>query len=247
MPKRAHDQARPLTITPHYLTHPEGSCLIEMGDTKVICTASIDERLPPWLAGKGRGWVTAEYDMLPRATDSRRQRDSHKGKPQGRTQEISRLIGRALRAAVDLTALGERGITIDCDVIQADGGTRTAAITGGYVALVQAIQNHPILRKVADKILKHSICAISVGIVDGQPYLDLDYALDSNAHVDLNVVMTSTGGLVEVQGTGESGPFDRESFNGLLDLALSAYPHLSRTQQAAIDLPLQNPLASVSG
>lgn len=233
MPTRPFSSMRAVKVQPNFLSHPEGSVLIAYGQTQVICTASIEERVPPWLVGKGSGWVTAEYDMLPRATSNRRPRDAHRGKINGRTQEISRLIGRSLRSAVDLKALGERTITIDCDVIQADGGTRTAAITGGFVALSLAIEH---LRK--DKKLKASpltgqIAAVSVGIVDGHPVVDLDYNMDSNAHVDMNIVMNSHKQLVEVQGTAEGATFSRDELNNMLDLAFGVLPDLVVLQQQA--------------
>jgi ribonuclease PH len=237
MPRRASNLLRPISITPHYLAHPEGSALIECGDTRVICTASLEENVPKWLTGKGKGWVTAEYDMLPRATTTRNQRDSHKGKINGRTSEISRLIGRSLRAIVDTAALGERTVTIDCDVIQADGGTRTAAITGGYVALaiaVQALMQKGALKK---NPLTDHVAAISVGVVDGTPQLDLDYGMDSRAQVDMNVVMTGGGEFVEVQGTGEGATFKRGQLDALLDLALGALPSLIEVQKLAVATP----------
>ena len=212
--------------------------MVAFGDTKVICTATVDERVPPWLSGKGKGWVTAEYDMLPRSTNSRKDRDARKGKVNGRTQEISRLVGRALRSVVDLAALGERSITIDCDVLQADGGTRTAAITGGYVALALAVKGIAEKREAAKKALTQQVAAISVGIVDGQPTLDLDYSLDVRAEVDMNVVMTGDGRLGEVQGTGESATFSREQLNDMLDLAFGALPSLLDLQRRAIEVPL---------
>ncbi|MBI5507192.1 MAG: ribonuclease PH [Deltaproteobacteria bacterium] len=237
MPRRPHDELRPLAITPHYLLHPEGSALIEWGDTKVICTASIDDKVPPWLNGKGRGWLTAEYDMLPRATTTRNQRDSQRAKPNGRSQEISRLIGRALRAVVDTTGFGERTITIDCDVIQADGGTRTASITGGYVALGLAVRHLIDQEQARKSTLKDHVAAVSLGIVEGQSYLDLDYSLDSRAQVDMNVVMTGSGRLIEVQGTAEQAPFSRDELGALLDLAFAALPRLIAVQKRAIDTP----------
>lgn len=235
-----------MVITPHYLAHPEGSALIASGDTKVICTASVEDRVPPWMSGRGRGWVTGEYDMLPRSTNTRSQRDSQRGKPSGRSQEISRLVGRALRAITDITGFGERTITVDCDVIQADGGTRTAAITGGYVALAIAM-NRLIEREQARKtVLADHVAAISVGIVSGEAYLDLDYNLDSHADVDMNVVMTGAGKLVEVQGTAEKGTFDRAELDTLLDLALGALPTLVDVQKRAIATPLNEQGISVS-
>jgi ribonuclease PH len=238
MPRRPPDQLRPITITPHYLVHPEGSALIECGETKVICTASIDDRVPPWMVGRGRGWVTAEYDMLPRSTSTRSQRDSQKGKLSGRSQEISRLIGRALRAVTELSGFGERTITVDCDVIQADGGTRTAAISGGYVALALAMRYLIDKEQARRQVLADHVAAVSVGIVEGQPYLDLDYSLDSRADVDMNVVMTGSGRLVEVQGTGEHATFDRAELDTMLDLAFGALPALVDVQKRAIDTPL---------
>jgi ribonuclease PH len=237
MPKRPHDKMRPVAIKPHFVAHPEGSALVAFGDTQVICTASVDDRVPPWLNGKGKGWVTAEYDMLPRATNSRNQRDSHKGKINGRTQEISRLIGRSLRSVVDMAALGERTITIDCDVIQADGGTRTAAITGGYVALALAVQNLMERKLLRASPLKGSVAAVSVGIVEGKPQLDLDYGMDSRAHVDMNVVMTGQEQLIEVQGTGEAATFTRAELNIMLDFAFSALSTLTEAQNKAIATP----------
>ncbi len=246
MPRRKFDELRPVTITPHYLTHPEGSALIAFGDTKVICTASVEDRVPPWMTGRGRGWVTGEYDMLPRSTNTRGQRDAQRGKPSGRSQEISRLVGRALRSVTDLSGFGERTITVDCDVIQADGGTRTAAITGGYVALAIAV-NDLIAREQARKtVLSDHVAAISVGIVAGQAYLDLDYGLDSHADVDMNVVMTGAGRLVEVQGTAERGSFDRAQLDVLLDLALGCLPTLVDVQKRAVATPLNDDGLSVT-
>jgi ribonuclease PH len=227
-------------MTPHFLMHPEGSVLVEWGDTKVICTASIEDRVPPWLSGKGKGWVTAEYDMLPRATSTRSQRDSQRGKLNGRSQEISRLIGRALRAVVDTTGFGERTITIDCDVIQADGGTRTASVTGGYVALALAMKYLVSKEQARKTALKDHVAAVSLGIVDAKPYLDLDYSLDSRAQVDMNVVMTGGGKLIEVQGTAEQAPFGRDELTTMLDLAFSALPRLIDLQKRAIDTPLSS-------
>lgn len=237
MPKRVSDTMRPLTIRPHVLMHPEGSALIALGDTQVLCTATLEERVPPWLMNKGKGWVTAEYDMLPRATHTRNMRDSHKGKINGRTQEISRLVARALRGVIDLHALGERTITIDCDVIQADGGTRVASITGGFVALALA-QKHLLERKLLKKpfILEH-VAAISVGILESGPQLDLDYNMDSRAHVDMNVVMTGNEELVEIQGTGESRSFKRQELDTMVSLAFGALPALIAAQKAAIAAP----------
>jgi len=216
---RAVDQARTIKITRNYTKYAEGSVLIECGDTKVLCTASVEERLPPWLRGKGQGWVTAEYGMLPRSTGSRMGREAARGKQSGRTQEIQRLIGRSLRAVIDLKALGEHQITVDCDVIQADGGTRTAAITGAYVALRDAIQTLLDSGKIKKNPLHGQLASISVGIYQGIPVLDLDYAEDSNAETDMNIVMNDAGHFIEVQGTAEGHAFRREELNQLLDLA----------------------------
>ncbi len=204
---RANDELRELRFTRNFTRHAEGSVLVEFGDTQVLCTASVEDRVPPWLKGKGSGWVTAEYGMLPRSTNSRMRREASAGKQSGRTQEIQRLIGRSLRAAIDLESLGERVITIDCDVLQADGGTRTASITGGYVALCDAIDT--LLKK---KALKRNpifgaVAAVSVGIYNGKAVLDLDYAEDSNAETDLNLVMNEAGGFIEIQGTAEGNAF----------------------------------------
>ena len=214
---RKPDELRPLAITRHFLKHAEGSALIELGDTKVVCAASIDERVPQWMRGGGRGWVTAEYGMLPRSTHERSPRET--GRPSGRVQEIQRLVGRSLRAAVDLDKLGERTIWLDCDVIQADGGTRTASITGAFVALVDALH---VLRKTGALAwwpLREFIAATSVGIVGGEAVLDLKYEEDSRARVDMNVVITESGRMVEIQGTAEGLPFTRQEMEGLLDLA----------------------------
>ena len=231
---REPHQMREVRITRHYTKHAEGSVLVEFGDTKVICTASVETSVPSFLRGKGQGWITAEYGMLPRSTGSRMIREAAKGKQQGRTVEISRLIGRSLRAAVDLTALEENTITIDCDVIQADGGTRTAAITGACVALADAIEWLKAKGKIKGEPLKHMIAAVSVGIYQGQPVLDLDYAEDSNAETDLNVIMTAQGGYVEVQGTAEGATFDREELNAMLALAEQGITQLSALQQTAL-------------
>lgn len=245
MPRRAPNQLRPLALTPHYVVHPEGAALIECGDTRVLCTATVEELVPKWMAGKGRGWVTAEYDMLPRATTTRNQRDSHKGKVSGRTQEISRLIGRSLRGVVDLAALGERTVTIDCDVLQADGGTRTASITGGFVALALAVKHLIDEGKLKPNAMPEHVAAVSVGILDGAPQLDLDYGMDARAHVDMNVVMTGKGELVEVQGTGEGHTFKRAELDAMLDLALGALPALVEIQKRAIATPLSERPAPV--
>jgi len=232
---RATDQLREVKITRNYTKHAEGSVLVEFGDTKVICTASADTNVPPFLRGKGQGWVTAEYGMLPRSTGSRMIREAAKGKQQGRTVEISRLIGRSLRAAVDLKALGENTITIDCDVIQADGGTRTASITGACVALVDAIEWLKKNGKVKGEPLKKMIAAVSVGIYKGEPVLDLDYLEDSDAETDMNVIMDANGGFVEVQGTAEGETFTRAELNAMLELAEKGINQISDLQIAALN------------
>ncbi len=231
---RTPDQLRDVRITRNYTKHAEGSVLVEFGDTKVICTASVETSVPPFLRGKGQGWVTAEYGMLPRSTGSRMQREAAKGKQQGRTVEISRLIGRSLRAAIDLSALGENTIAIDCDVIQADGGTRTASITGACVALADAISWLKANGKVKGEPLKQMIAAVSVGIYKGETVLDLDYAEDSSAETDLNVIMTETGGFVEIQGTAEGEAFTPDELNAMLALAQKAIVELSAAQKAAL-------------
>lgn len=231
---RANDQLREVRIQRGFTKHAEGSVLIEFGDTRVICTATVEAGVPPFLRGKGQGWITAEYGMLPRATGSRNQREAAKGKQQGRTVEISRLIGRSLRAAVDLNALGENTITIDCDVIQADGGTRTASITGASVALADALKWLKANGKVKGEPLKQMIAAVSVGIYKGEPVLDLDYAEDSSAETDMNVIMTDTGGYVEVQGTAEGETFQREQLNAMLALAEKGIAELCEMQKAAL-------------
>jgi len=216
---RAPDQMRSITITPHYTRHAEGSCLIAFGDTKVLVTASIEEKLPPFLRGKGQGWVTAEYGMLPRATHTRGSREAAKGKQSGRTQEIQRLIGRSLRSVVDLAALGERQITLDCDVIQADGGTRTAAISGAWVALRMAVDGLMQQGSLGADPIKSQVAAVSCGIYEGTPVLDLDYAEDSNAHADANFVLLSDGNIAEAQATAEGATYDEEALLRLLRLA----------------------------
>ncbi len=231
---RQLDQARDIKITRHYTKHAEGSVLIEFGDTKVICTASVDEKAPPFMKGTGKGWVTAEYGMLPRSTGSRMLREAAKGKQTGRTVEIQRLIGRALRAAVDLEALGERTIQIDCDVIQADGGTRTASITGGCVALIDALKTLVDSGKLTSLPLKQKVAAISVGIYNGEPVLDLDYPEDSAAETDMNVVMTDQGGFVEIQGTAEGETFNQDEFNAMLALAKKGLNEIFALQEAAL-------------
>ncbi len=232
--QRAFDQMRPVTIQRHFTKHAEGSVLIACGDTRVICTASVEERVPAWLRGKGQGWVTAEYGMLPRSTDSRMGRESARGKQSGRTQEIQRLIGRSLRSVVDLEALGERVITLDCDVIQADGGTRTASISGAYVALVDAINHLLKTGQIKKNPIIGALAAVSVGIYRGQPVLDLDYAEDSEAETDMNVVMNSGGAFVEVQGTAEGHAFHRRELDCMLDLAEKGIAELLAIQQAAL-------------
>lgn len=216
---RQTNELRQVTITRNYTKHAEGSVLIEMGDTKVLCTASVEERIPPFLRGKGEGWVTAEYGMLPRSTGSRMQREAARGKQSGRTQEIQRLIGRSLRASINLKALGERSITIDCDVLQADGGTRTASITGAYVALQDAVNSLLEQKKIKKNPLLGQVAAISVGIYNGTPVLDLDYAEDSNAETDMNVVMNEAGAYIEVQGTAEGHAFHPDELNAMLAIA----------------------------
>ncbi|MEM7464649.1 MAG: ribonuclease PH [Pseudomonadota bacterium] len=217
--KRAPDEMRAVVIERGFAKHAEGSCLIRFGDTHVLCTASLEERVPPWLRGGGKCWVTAEYGMLPRSTGERMRRESSTGKQSGRTLEIQRLIGRSLRAVVDLTALGERQITVDCDVIQADGGTRTASITGGWIALKDCIDWMTARSMVSDAVLKDQVAAISCGIYEGNAVLDLDYAEDSEAETDANFVMTGKGGIVEIQGTAEGEPFTEAQFGELMTLA----------------------------
>ena len=216
---RAIDEMRTVTFTRHYTKHAEGSVLVKFGDTKVICTATVDDRTPPWLRGKKQGWVTAEYGMLPRSTNSRMGREAARGKQSGRTQEIQRLIGRSLRAVVNMKALGERQIIIDCDVIQADGGTRTASISGSYVALVDAVQSLIDKGLLKESPLIGQLASISVGIYKGTAVLDLDYAEDSNAETDMNVVMNNEGHFIEVQGTAEGHAYSRTEMNQMLDLA----------------------------
>lgn len=231
---RSLQQLRPISMTRHFIKHPEGAVLVEFGDTRVICTASIEESVPPFLRGKGTGWVTAEYSMLPRATHTRSSREAAKGKQSGRTLEIQRLIGRSLRAVTDMAKLGERTIYLDCDVIQADGGTRTASITGAYVALVDAISSLLAQGKIVESPLKEAVAAVSVGIVDGQALLDLDYQEDSSAEVDMNFVMTSSGRFVEVQGTAEAEPFTLEQMDAMRNLAMAGINQLFTHQQEAL-------------
>jgi ribonuclease PH len=232
--QRKPDQLRAIRISRHYTKHAEGSVLIECGDTKVICTASVEERVPPHKKGSGEGWVTAEYGMLPRSTGERMSREAAKGKQSGRTQEIQRLIGRSLRAVVDLKKLGERTIQIDCDVIQADGGTRTASITGAFVALHDAVTGLMGKELVKETPLKDFIAAISVGIYQGTPVLDLDYVEDSDCDTDMNVVMLGSGHFVEVQGTAEGHPFSREEMDTLLELAKNGIAQLVEMQRKAL-------------
>ncbi|ASA23846.1 ribonuclease PH [Paenibacillus donghaensis] len=231
---RNHDQLRPLTITTQTNKYAEGSVIIEMGDTKVICTATVDEKVPPFLKGQGKGWVTAEYSMLPRATQTRNQREAARGKLTGRTMEIQRLIGRALRSVVNLQALGERSITLDCDVIQADGGTRTASITGAFVAMAFAINKLAVQHKLAVFPITDFLGAISVGVVGSQTLLDLNYDEDSKAKVDMNVVMTGGGAFVEVQGTGEERPFTRQELDQLLELGEQGIYELIAVQKEVL-------------
>ena len=232
--KRAPDQLRPVTITRNYTRHAEGSVLIEFGDTKVICTASVEDKVPGFLKGKGQGWLTAEYGMLPRATHTRGDREAARGKQSGRTQEIQRLIGRSLRAVTDLALLGERTIQIDCDVIQADGGTRTASITGAWVAVQDAVSGLIARGALAVSPLKDHVAAISVGIYQGMPVLDLDYPEDSACDTDMNVVMTGAGGFVEVQGTAEGAAFTRAEMDRLLALADTGIGQLVALQKQAL-------------
>jgi ribonuclease PH len=231
---RTAAQIRPLAMQLGYSKYAEGSCLITLGETHVLCNASIEDRVPPFLKGQGQGWVTAEYSMLPRATRTRNQRDTAGSKPNGRTIEIQRLVGRSLRSIVDMNALGERTITLDCDVLQADGGTRTAAISGAFVALVQAL--HQLKKHGQFKVLPFQewVAAVSVGVVSGEERLDLCYDEDSNAAVDMNVVMTDTGRFIEVQGTAEGAPFERARLNRLLDLAQDGVRQMMDVQRAAL-------------
>ncbi|MFC8846372.1 MULTISPECIES: ribonuclease PH [unclassified Micromonospora] len=234
---RQPDQLRPVTLSRGWSTHPEGSVLVEFGGTRVLCTASVTEGVPRWRKGSGLGWVTAEYAMLPRATNTRSDRESVRGRVGGRTHEISRLIGRSLRASIDLKALGENSVVLDCDVLQADGGTRTAAITGAYVALHDAVTwlaGRKALAGKPEKVMHRSVAAVSVGIVAGEARLDLCYEEDVAAEVDMNVVCTSAGEFVEVQGTGESGVFARDQLDALLDLAVAGCAELAEAQRKAL-------------
>ncbi|HZQ41296.1 MAG TPA: ribonuclease PH [Rhizomicrobium sp.] len=231
---RAPDQMRAVSLTPGFSRHAEGSCLVKFGDTHVLVTASLEEKAPPFLKGTGKGWVTAEYGMLPRSTHDRMRREAAAGKQSGRTQEIQRLVGRSLRAVCDLAALGERQITIDCDVLQADGGTRTAAITGGFVALSQCVGFMKKTGLLTTPIIKDHVAAISCGIVQGQPVLDLDYEEDSTAETDANFVLTGSGGLVEIQGTAEGAPFTEEQLVALLKLARKGIGELVSLQKEVL-------------
>ena len=232
--QRAADELRSVRFTRRYTKHAEGSVLVEFGDTRVLCTASVDERVPGFLRGKGQGWVTAEYGMLPRSTGSRMDREAARGKQGGRTMEIQRLIGRSLRAVIDLKALGERTITVDCDVIQADGGTRTASITGGYVALADAIRHLLDKSLLSTSPLQAQVASVSVGVYQGTPVLDLDYAEDCNAETDMNVVMNDRGDFIEVQGTAEGHPFSRAELLAMLDLAQGGIFTLIQAQKQAL-------------
>lgn len=236
---RSPEDLREIRITRNWLDHAEGSVLVEFGRTRVLCAASFTAGVPRWLAGKGKGWVTSEYEMLPRSTNTRSDRESRKGKVGGRTHEISRLIGRSLRAVIDTAALGENTIVIDCDVLQADGGTRTASITGAWVALADAVEDARArgLIPAGSAPLTGSVAAVSVGVVEGVPVTDLDYPEDSTAHTDMNVVMTGDGRFVEVQGTAEGMAFDRETLGALLDLATDACARLTVLQQQALAAP----------
>jgi ribonuclease PH len=231
---REPEQLRPVRFTRRFAKHAEGSVLVEFGDTHVLCTASVEDNVPPFLRGKGQGWVTAEYGMLPRSTHTRTAREAAKGKQTGRTQEIQRLIGRSLRAVIDLKALGERTITVDCDVLQADGGTRTASITGGYVAMAEACEKLVQRRAIAANPLHGQVAAISVGISNGIPVLDLDYVEDSAAETDMNVVMNNGGGFVEIQGTAEGHAFRRHELDALLNLAAAGIGELFSLQAQAL-------------
>ena len=232
--QRAADELRAVRLTRNFTRHAEGSVLVEMGDTRVLCNATVEESVPGFLKGKGQGWVTAEYGMLPRSTHTRTAREAAKGKQTGRTQEIQRLIGRALRAVVDLKALGERQITLDCDVLQADGGTRCASITGAWVALYEACEKLVKAGKLPENPVRDHVAAVSVGIFQGTPVLDLDYPEDSGCDTDMNVVMTGSGGIVEIQGTAEGEPFTRPQMNMLVDLAEAGIRQLVSAQERAL-------------
>ena len=233
---RAPDQLRPVSLEPGFSRHAEGSCLVKFGDTHVLCTASVDEKVPPWMRNSGKGWVTAEYGMLPRSTHTRTDREAARGKQSGRTQEIQRLIGRSLRAVVNLQAMGERQINIDCDVLQAEGGTRTASITGAWVALHFAFQRLIKDGKLAANPLSGEVAAVSCGLWEGTAVLDLDYPEDSKAEADANFVLTGKGGIVEIQGTAEQDPFSEDQFLELLKLAKKGIGELSKLQRAAVGL-----------
>ncbi len=232
--RRANDEMRSVTFERGLLRHAEGSCLVKFGDTHVLVTATVEERLPPWLKNQGRGWVTAEYGMLPRATSERTRREAVVGRPSGRTLEIQRLVGRSLRTVTDLTALGERQITIDCDVLQADGGTRTAAITGAWIALHDCVAWMRARKMLSREPLKDHVAAVSCGMCKGTPMLDLDYAEDSEAETDMNFVMTGSGGIVEIQGTAEKTPFSEAELAALMALAKKGILHLVELQKLAV-------------
>ena len=234
--ERSPDQLRQIKITRHYTKHAEGAVLVECGDTQVICTASIEEKIPPFLKGKNQGWLTAEYGMLPRSTGSRMKREAASGKQSGRTQEIQRLIGRSLRAIVDLSLLGERTIQIDCDVIQADGGTRTASITGAFVAVHDAVNSLLQKQLLQTSPIRDFVAAVSVGVYQGVPVLDLDYQEDSACDTDMNVVMTGSGGVVEIQGTAEGAPFTRSQMDAMMDLAQSGIRELIFAQKTVLGI-----------
>jgi ribonuclease PH len=229
---RAPDELRPLHMTVGFMPYAEGSCLVEMGNTKVICSATVEPTVPRWMIGKGRGWVTAEYSMMPRSSPQRVPREVNRGRPSGRTQEIQRLIGRSLRAITDVDALGERSVLIDCDVLQADGGTRTASISGSFVALAQAFDGLVAEGRLETPPVIDSVAAVSVGLLESTPCLDLDYAEDSSAQVDMNVVMTGAGRLVEVQGTAEHGSFERAELDALIDLAAKGIETITQHQSS---------------
>jgi len=233
--QRAPDELRPVRITRHYTKHAEGSVLVEFGDTRVLCNATIEERIPPFLKGKGEGWVTAEYGMLPRSTNSRMGREAARGRQGGRTMEIQRLIGRSLRAVMDMKTLGERSITIDCDVIQADGGTRTASITGGYVALVDAVASLMDRKALKKNPITGQVASVSVGIYQGTPVLDLDYPEDCSAETDMNVVMNGSGAFIEVQGTAEGHPFNQGELDAMLTLARQGIDQLLAEQRRVLE------------
>ena len=234
--KRAPGELRPIEIIRRYTKHAEGSVLVKFGDTHVLCTASVDEKVPPFLKCQGQGWVTAEYGMMPRSTGTRTDREAARGKQTGRTQEIQRLFGRSLRSVVDMGKLGERTIQIDCDVLQADGGTRTASITGAFVALHDAVSFLLEKQSISESPLKDFVAAVSVGVFEGTPVLDLDYIEDSGCDTDMNVVMTGSGGFVEIQGTAEGTPFQRDEMNAMLDLAQAGIAELVAKQKAVLGL-----------